>query len=117
MTLANCLIERRKMNVSDFVEKAIGPGLNVHSTQLPNDITFHVAVPTKFSLAEALVVELKRELMIELNGIDDRQQSILTNDPLLKTAQYSRPGQRLSFTISNKDLEEVFRRVCELAEQ
>lgn len=105
------------MDTSNFVERAIGPGLNVHSTELADGILFHVAVPTKLSLAEALVGDLKREFMIEIDGLDDRQQSILTDDPLLNNPEYSRAEHRLSFTISNKDLEDVFDRVCELATQ
>ncbi|QDU93083.1 hypothetical protein Pla8534_08620 [Lignipirellula cremea] len=117
LPVANCFSESRKMDTSDFVQKAIGPGLNLHSKKLTDDIEFHIAAPAKFSLKELLVAELARELMIEIDGLDDRQQSMLTDDRLLNNPEYSRAEHRLSFTISNKDLEDVFDKVCELITQ
>lgn len=52
--------------------------------------------------------------MIEIDGLDDHQWEILAKDPVLVSAQPRKVDNYLSFTISNKDSEKVYNRVCEL---
>lgn len=106
--------KREKMDASKFVVKVIGPGLNVHSSKITRDISFHIAVSAQFSTKELPVATMKRKLMIEIDGLDDHQCEMLAKDQVLVSAQPRKVDNCLSFVISNKDLEKVYHRVCEL---
>lgn len=102
------------MHTTNFQTREVGPGLSSHSKQLTHNINIHIIAPSQFSLDELLKVELKREIFIEIDGLNDRQWSILANDAWLRTTRPSRTGRHLSLTISNRDLEAVVERVSDL---
>ena len=105
------------MDTSKFITREVGPGLCSHSAQLANNIEFHIIAASQYSLEELLTTSLKREIMIEIFGLDARRWNIIADDPLFITARSSMAEQYVFLTISNKDLEEVFEKTFGLAAQ
>jgi hypothetical protein len=105
------------MDTTQFIRREVGPGLCCHSTQLANNVAFHIAASSQYSLEELLKAQLKREIMIEICGVDDRRWGMIANDPLFSTARHSRTDQYVFLAIANRHIEDVFEKVCELAAQ
>ncbi len=103
------------MDTSKFAVTSIGPGLNVHSTKISENTSFHIAVSAQFSTEELPVAEMRRELMIEIDGLNDHQRRTLMKDLRLISTNLRVVGNLLSFAISNKALEQVYDRVIEVA--
>lgn len=61
------------MHTTNFQTREVGPGLSSHSKQLTHNINIHIIAPSQFSLDELLKVELKREIFIEIDGLNDRR--------------------------------------------